>query len=121
MLQDRLRPIKGPWRSCDTITFVGQRIRAIYEKGVLRPLSSLPLTESAEVEAEIRLDQDSTVSAPADHLRDVFVAAGLSLPEPDAVATDIPLPDTERRKELARRFSQGRLLSELIIEDREGR
>jgi len=51
------------------------------------------LTESAEVEVEIRLDQDSTVSAPADQLRDVFVAAGLSLPEPGAVASDIPLPD----------------------------
>jgi predicted DNA-binding antitoxin AbrB/MazE fold protein len=94
---------------------VGQRIRAIYENGVLRPLSSLPLTESVEVEVEIRLDQDSTVSAPADHLRDVFVAAGLSLPEPDAVSSGVPLPDPERRKELARRFSHGRPLSKLTL------
>jgi predicted DNA-binding antitoxin AbrB/MazE fold protein len=99
---------------------MSQKLRAIYEKGVLRPLSGLPLPEHAEVELEIHLQQDPGASEK-DQLREIFVAAGLSSPEPDTISNEFPLPDQERRQELARLFSKGQPLSELIIKDREGR
>src|SRR3954465_11651064 len=99
---------------------MGNLVTAIYENGVLRPLTPLALPEHAQVEISVQ-----SVSAPADNLeyrrevRAVLVAAGLSLP-PDALPPVNPL-SAEQRAELARRFSAERPLSELLAEEREGR
>ncbi len=96
-------------------------VTAIYENGILRPLTPLALPEHARV--QIQVQQVSTLAEAAAHRRrtqEALIAAGLSLPDAR------PLPVTgslsaEQRVELARRFSIGRPLSELIIEEREGR
>jgi predicted DNA-binding antitoxin AbrB/MazE fold protein len=100
---------------------MGQKIKAIYEKGVLRPLSSLSLRERAQVDLEIEPDEEPVVHDSPDRIRGILVRAGLSLPEPDPIDDELPLPSPQRREELALLFSHGRPLSELIIEDREGR
>ena len=93
---------------------------AIYEKGFLRLLTPLAVPEHAQV--QIRIEQVSLASDALEHrrqVRAVLVAAGLGLPDAQAV---VPQPlAAERREELARRFSVGRPLSELILEEREGR
>ncbi len=53
-------------------------------------------------------------------LREALVNAGLSSSSPTVSSTP-SLISTERREELAHLFSVGRPLSELIIEEREGR
>ena len=94
-------------------------ITAIYENGVLRPLDPLDLPERTEVQVSIK---PLAVSADADahrrRVREVLVAAGLVLPQTEA--PDQPLTEQER-DELARRIPPGRQLSEIIIEEREGR
>lgn len=96
-------------------------ITAIYEKGVLRPLTPLALPEETQVQIYVQ-----PVSAPPEalvHRRRVHEAltqAGLSSSLPP-VSPGPGLISAERRAELARIFSVGRPLSELIIEEREGR
>ena len=95
-------------------------IIAIYENGVLRPLTPLALPEHARVQVHVE-----QVLAPTDvaqnrrRVHEALVAAGLSLPTPDIPPVSSPL-SAERREELARLFAAGRPLSELIIEEREG-
>jgi len=97
-----------------------QTVTAIYENGVLRPLDPLDLPEHAKVHISI-----TPLQAPADaeahrrQVREALVAAGLVLPEP-AAPQGQPLSEQER-DELARRIPAGRPLSEIIIEEREGR
>ena len=52
-------------------------------------------------------------------MREALVAAGLVLPEP--AAPQIQLPSEQERNELALRILVGRPLSEIIIEEPEGR
>ncbi len=52
-------------------------------------------------------------------IREVLVAAGLSLPSPVPLPTS-SLLSSERREELSRSFSIGGPLSKLIIEERAG-
>ena len=90
---------------------------AVYEKGVLRPLSPLALPEQARVQIHIQRIASAEAAAHRRQVRETLVAAGLSLP-----TLEIPPPSgllsAERRDELARLFSAGRPLSELIIEER---
>lgn len=96
-------------------------ITAIYEEGVLRPLTPLSLPEHSRV--LIQVEQVSPAEETTTHrhrVREALIAAGLSQP------MSIPLPassslSSERREELARSFSTGGPLSQLIIEEREGR
>jgi predicted DNA-binding antitoxin AbrB/MazE fold protein len=96
-------------------------ITAIYENGVLRPLSPLSLPEHTRVQIQVQSEprQDNA----AEHrrrLHEVLVAAGLSLPTPP----DMPnaqLLSAERREELAKILGDSGPLSDLIIEEREGR
>ena len=96
-------------------------VMAVYENGVLRPLTPMALPERARV--QIRVEH---VVAPIDaiehrhRVREALVAGGLSLPTPSLPTSSIPI-SVERREELARLFAAGRPLSELIIEEREGR
>lgn len=96
-------------------------VMAIYENGVLRPLAPLALPEHARVQIQVR--QVLTPTDAAVHrrqVREALVAAGLSLPSPPPPPASSPISE-ERREELARLFAAGRPLSELIIEEREGR
>jgi len=79
-----------------------------------------------EIEAaseDIQLPQhearSSEATAHQQQVRDLLAAAGLSQPVPDHLSTDSEPLSTERRAELAQRFSIGRPLSELILEERE--
>lgn len=97
-------------------------ITAIYENGVLRPLTPLALREHTQVEIEIK-----PAPVPPDPLQErrrvheVLVAAGLVLPRTEA---DLAMPEplsSERREELAALFAAAGPLSTLIIEEREER
>jgi predicted DNA-binding antitoxin AbrB/MazE fold protein len=93
---------------------------AVYEKGLLRPLSPLILPEHARV--RVRVEQVLSPTDAPQHRRQIqaaLVAAGLSLPTSSPTASrEI---SAERREELARRFAAGQPLSELIVAEREGR
>lgn len=101
---------------------MAQRITAIYEDGVLRPLSPLELPEHSQVEIDIH-QVASTTDRPEhrDQFNQALVRAGLSLPSIDTTARSATRLSPERREELARLFSVGGPVSELISEDREGR
>jgi hypothetical protein len=80
-----------------------------------------------EIEADILADAEMTVASPAtevmthrQQVRQALMAVGLSLPTPDTPPDATPI-SAERRAELARLFAGERPLSELIIDDREGR
>jgi predicted DNA-binding antitoxin AbrB/MazE fold protein len=95
-------------------------ITAIYENGVLRPLTPLELPEHAQVQIYV---QPAPPADRQEHRRQVhaaLVAAGLSQPNADAVQPANAL-STAEREQLARRFATERPLSDLIIEEREGR
>ena len=80
-----------------------------------------PTNLSAEVKAEILYIKPIDVSA--DHrnqVRQALVTAGLSLPTPASPFPAMRLSE-EQRAALAERFASGGPLSELIIEEREGR
>ena len=104
---------------------MSQRVTAIYENGVLRPLTPLDIPEHSTLELdlhEVSAPAATRLSAPA--IRQAMIDAGLSLPaeiQPSAQGTATePLSD-DRRAELGRLFSGDRPLGELISEDREGR
>ena len=101
---------------------MAQRITAIYEDGVLRPLSPLELPEHSQVEIDIHQVASAT-DRPAhrDQVNQALVKAGLTLPSSDTAARDATRLSPERREELAGLFSVVGPVSELINEDREGR
>lgn len=89
-------------------------ITAVYENGVLRPLSPLSLPEHQTVRLQV------LTSEPAVDLQQVIqslVAAGVVTPPH---RNDIEPVSEEARWELAQKLGQcpGKALSEIIIEDR---
>ena len=99
-----------------------QRVTAIYEDGLLRPLSPLELPEHSQVEIDIhQVASAINPSAHRDQVHQAMVDAGLSLPIFDTTARAATPLSAERREELARLFTTGGPISELISEDREGR
>jgi predicted DNA-binding antitoxin AbrB/MazE fold protein len=101
---------------------MAQRITAIYEDGVLRPLSPLELPEHSQVEIDIHRVSSATDSpAHRNQVNQALVKASLSLPSIDKTARSATRLSPERREELARLFSVGGPISELISEDREAR
>src|SRR5262245_34806387 len=97
-------------------------ITAVYENGVLRPLTPLALPEHIEVEISIRTRTTDVADAEAHRrrVREVLAAAGLTLPM-DSAASDAALPSENERNELAQRVPAGRPLSEIIRQEREER
>jgi predicted DNA-binding antitoxin AbrB/MazE fold protein len=96
-----------------------QRITAIYEDGVLRPLSQLELPEHSQVEIYIhQVSSATTRPAHRDQVNQALVKAGLSRPSTDTTTHAATQLSPERREELARLFSIGGPVSELISEDR---
>lgn len=97
-----------------------QTITAIYENGVLRPLTPLALPEHTAVEISLRpLPATATAQAHRHLIHEVLIAAGLVLLAPDTPPSVFPLSEGERNA-LARRIPAGRPLSEIILEEREG-
>lgn len=96
-------------------------VTAIYENGVLRPLTPLELPEHTQVQLSVLpLPTPDDAQEHRRRVQEVLVAAGLRQPISTSLRTPRSLSD-EERAELARRFSADRPLSELIIEEREGR
>jgi predicted DNA-binding antitoxin AbrB/MazE fold protein len=94
-------------------------VTAIYENGILRPLTPLALPERARVQVQVWLESPEAM----EHRRQVhqaLVAVGLSLSDTDVPPVSTPI-SAQRREELARRFAVAGPLSELIVEEREGR
>jgi predicted DNA-binding antitoxin AbrB/MazE fold protein len=97
-----------------------QTITAIYENGVLRPLTPLALPERTAVEISLRpLPSPATAQAQHHLIREVLIATGLVLPVSDTSPSAPPLLEGERNA-LAHRILAGRPLSEIILEEREG-
>ncbi len=90
-------------------------VPAIYENGVLRPLTPLALQEHQTVRVQV-LPEASESSAHKE--LQVLIDAGMVTPPPRTGKVK-PVSEAERR-ELARKLGQvpGKPLSEIIIEDR---
>lgn len=87
-----------------------QTTTAIYENGLLRPVTPLDLPEHSEVEITIHTGADSLHSK----VRQALKLANHSNKIEDAISN-------ERRAELAKNFSAEKPLGEYIAEDRESR
>jgi predicted DNA-binding antitoxin AbrB/MazE fold protein len=91
-------------------------ITAIYEHGVLRPISTVELPEHAQVELDVR-----SVTLAVDPIDAAFIAAGL-ITNPPIVSPPTPgLLTPAERSALARRIGAGMALSQIILDEREGR
>lgn len=94
---------------------MGTVVTAIYEEGVLRPLTPVRLPEKAQVWVYILEDAESWLAQSVDR---VLLAAGLTKPRLDSPASTQLISDA-RRSELAHRYAADKLLSDLVIEDRQ--
>jgi len=94
---------------------MAEQVRAVYEKGVLRPLRPLNLREHQMVDIQIIAEEEKEDATAAVRL---LAAAGLITPPPGH-STESPATEEERRA-LAERLGRvpGKPLSEIIIEDR---
>ena len=95
-------------------------VTAIYENGVLRPLRPLRLKEQQQVRVRVfATPQDEEVDERQVALADLM-AADLIEDEPWPDVPDEDPVSAERRAELARvrGAAPGKLLSEIVIEDR---
>jgi predicted DNA-binding antitoxin AbrB/MazE fold protein len=93
-----------------------ETVTAIYENGVLRPLHPLNLREHQTVRLQVlseQLEEDASKAALQS-----LIAAGIITPPKGS--SDIEPMSEEERLELANRLGRapGKLLSEIIIEDR---
>lgn len=97
---------------------MAEQVRAIYEKGVLRPLRPLDLREHQMVDIQIIAEEEKKDAAAIVRL---LAAAGLITPPPGH-SVEAPISEGERRA-LAERLGcvPGKPLSEMIIEDRGNR
>jgi predicted DNA-binding antitoxin AbrB/MazE fold protein len=97
---------------------VAEQVRAIYEKGVLRPLRPLNLREHQMVDIQIMAEEEKKDAAAIVRL---LAAAGLITP-PQGHSAEAPVSEEERRA-LAERLGclPGKPLSEMILSDRENR
>jgi predicted DNA-binding antitoxin AbrB/MazE fold protein len=92
-------------------------ITAVYEKGLLRPLSPLNLSERQTVRLQVLPAENLAQDEGAEAVR-ALVAAGLMRPRSTSIPPS-PMSEDDRH-ELAVRLSQspGKSLSEIILEDR---
>lgn len=94
---------------------MAETIKAIYEKGVLRPLGPLHLRERQQVRIQVLADD---AADPLDMVLTGLEQAGVLTP-PRGYSDVTPLSDL-KRQELAEYLGQaaGKPASEMIIEDR---
>ena len=96
---------------------LNNRYTAVYENGLLRPLTPLNLADGQIVRLQVLL-ADTPLDDESAAAERVLVAAGLKRPRPETIPP-APISDAERR-ELADQLGRlpGKPLSEIIIEDR---
>ena len=100
---------------------VNQTIRAIYEDGVLRPLTPLEIPDRTEVQIRVEAAPERTdAQTHRRHVDAALVAGGLLLPRLNSAPSHSPLTNAARDA-LARHIPSGRPLSEIILEERDGR
>lgn len=97
-----------------------ETITAIYEQGVLRPLTPLELPEHARVEITIR--RPDQTAEQRRKVEQALRAAGLLTASPSQTP-QAPVLSEEARAALAQRIGAtgGTPLSQIIIEERDGR
>jgi len=96
-----------------------EQVEAIYQNGILRPLTPLSLPENTRVEVTVQsIPSNGNLQRQHQAVRQALVTAGLSLSilEPIEPLSELLIT---RREELARLFSVGKPLSEVILEERE--
>lgn len=98
-----------------------QTITAVYENGILRPLTPLALPEHSQVEIEVRTIAEEFASARRERARLALAAAGL-LVTSDGKAAPTGLLTAEQRMAFAQRLEAAglRSLSDAIDADRDG-
>lgn len=96
-------------------------VTAVYEQGVLRPLTPLDLPEYSQVEIDVRtLHSAPDVDARREQVRAALESAGILAPVPPAAVT--PLREAERAALAEHLAVPGATpLSQIISEDREER
>jgi predicted DNA-binding antitoxin AbrB/MazE fold protein len=97
---------------------MNRTITAIYENGILRPLSPLDLPEQSQVELDVRQVVAPSKSAKRRQVHEVLVSAGLVSAISETVSAENQI-SSGRRKELAEIFSSEKPLAELISEERD--
>ena len=90
-------------------------VTAVYEKGLLRPLTPLNLRERQSVRLQVLPEEPAD---EVDRIINRLVAAGLMTPPPGH--SDVDPVSEEERRELAEILGKapGKPLSEIIIEER---
>ena len=98
-----------------------ETVTAVYEHGVLRPLTPLHLPEHSQVEIEVRLIPGTRdAHARRDQVRAALDAAGILAP--GTRSTKAPLTEGERAVLAEQLVVPGATpLSQMIMEDREER
>ena len=91
-------------------------VEAVYERGVLRPLDPLDLSEQQKVRIQVWSEEEP---AEEEVLR-VLTQAGLMRPRPRRGSLPPPPLSEEERQALADEVGRapGKSLSEIVIEDR---
>jgi len=97
---------------------VSETIVAIYERGVLRPLTPLGLPENARVQIQI-VAQPPAVDEERRRVRQALLDAGIIRPRPPAEPAQ-PVSEAQLAEAAAALAAAGPL-SELIIAERDGR
>jgi predicted DNA-binding antitoxin AbrB/MazE fold protein len=102
---------------------MNETTRAIYENGVLWLLEPLDLPEHTRVRVSVQPERNIDELPPVERreaLRAILRAAGL-VAEREQVPPTAHLLSEEEREELGRRFAGDPPLSQIIIEERDGR
>ena len=121
----RPQPAQGwaPYRQRAVEVIMSQTITAVYENGVLRPLTPLALPDHARVELDVRpIAEPVDAAAQREQVRQALVTAGV-LAHTD-VPANAPEPlSSHERMTLAQTLAEAGVspLSRSIIEEREGR
>lgn len=93
-------------------------IRAVYERGLLRPLRPLDLRERQTVRIQVLTDDASNPDIAGEAAR-IMIAAGLMQPKPGGPIPPDPV-SAEERQRLADLLGSapGKPLSEIILDER---
>lgn len=102
---------------------MSQTITAVYENGVLKPLTPLTLPEHAQVELDIRaIAAPAHATAQREQVRQALANAGVLAILPPSPSDPQPMSAQERAV-LAQQLADAGVspLSTLILDEREGR
>ena len=97
---------------------MSETVTAVYEKGVLRPLTPLSLPESARVEIQI-MGQAPDGQDMRQQVRQALTEAGLVRPRP--LSQPVESVSDDRLAAAAEALAQAGPLSDLINDERDGR